>query len=66
MNEALAEKLPIVSLSSSDCDISKIMYPIPANDNGVHSINYILGEMVAAYQAGAKKKQATVAKPATK
>jgi small subunit ribosomal protein S2 len=65
VNEALAEKLPIVSLSSSDCDISKIAFPIPANDNGVQSINYILAELVAAYQAGAKKKQ-TVAKPATK
>ncbi|MEY2641034.1 MAG: ribosomal protein small subunit ribosomal protein [Candidatus Parcubacteria bacterium] len=54
--EAVNEKLPIVSLSSSDCDITKVTYPILANDNGVHSISYVLAEIVAAYQAGAKRK----------
>jgi small subunit ribosomal protein S2 len=61
--EALVEKLPIISLSSSDCDISNVTYPILANDNAVHSIAYVLAEIVSAYQAGAKRKQAA-AKPA--
>jgi len=61
--EALVEKLPIISLSSSDCDISNVTRPILANDNAVHSISFILSEIVAAYQAGAKRKQAAV-KPA--
>jgi small subunit ribosomal protein S2 len=50
--EAKKLKIPIVSLSSSDCDISIIDYPIPANDSSVESIKFFVGEVVSAYEAG--------------
>jgi small subunit ribosomal protein S2 len=55
--EAKLEKIPVITLSNSDCDISGIQFPILGNDGSVATINYILGELVAAYQAGVKRKK---------
>lgn len=56
--EAKLEKVPVITLSNSDCDISGVQYPILGNDSSVATINYILGELASAYQAGAKRKKA--------
>jgi small subunit ribosomal protein S2 len=61
--EAKLEKVPVITLSNSDCDISGIKFPILGNDGSVATINYILGELVASYQAGVKRKKSA---PATK
>ncbi len=61
--EAMLEKIPVITLSNSDCDIENINFPILGNDSSVSSINYILGELVSSYQAGVKRKKIT---PATK
>lgn len=45
--------LPIVALMNSDCDASKIAYPIPANDASRHTIELILEEVVKAFETGA-------------
>ncbi|OHA89310.1 MAG: 30S ribosomal protein S2 [Candidatus Zambryskibacteria bacterium RIFCSPHIGHO2_01_FULL_43_25] len=52
--EAVKLNIPIVSLSSSDCDLSFIDYPIPANDAGMASIKYFVDEIVSAYENGLK------------
>lgn len=52
---ALAEAntlgIPVISLSSSDCDYSKITYPIPGNDSNLQSVSYFTNAIAEAYKA---------------
>lgn len=52
--EAHQVGIPVISLSSSDCDFSDINIPIPANDASVASISYILGEIAGAITSAKK------------
>ncbi len=54
VTEAHAVKVPVISLSSSDCDFSQVNVPVPGNDASVSTIEYILGEITAAYKSGKK------------
>lgn len=59
VREARKNDIPIISLSSTDCDISDIAYPIPGNDSSRASIEMITEAIRDAYAAGkqqAKKK----------
>ena len=58
VTEARKLKIETVTLSSTDCDISKITYPIVANDSALLSVKYFLAELAGAYEAG-KKQRAT-------
>lgn len=49
ITEALKFKIPVIALSSTDCDLSSITYPIPANDSSRSSIEYFVGKIVEAY-----------------
>jgi len=55
--EAVEKNIPIIALANSDCDISKIAYPIVANDASRSSIQFFTDEMVSAYNEGKKLKQ---------
>ncbi|MGC9605810.1 MAG: 30S ribosomal protein S2 [Minisyncoccia bacterium] len=55
--EAAHAKIPVVALSSSDCDIRVIAYPIVGNDASRTSIRFFMDEIVKSYRDG--KKQAT-------
>jgi len=57
-NEAIKEGIPVISLMSSDCDVTKVDYAIPANDSSVRSITYFLNEIAEAYESGKKAKKA--------
>ncbi len=46
--EALQLNIPIIALANNDCDISKITYPIPANDTTNKSIKYFVTEVAGA------------------
>lgn len=59
--EAKLEKIPVITLSNSDCDIEGIKFPILGNDSSVATMNYILGELNSSYQAGVKRKKSTPA-----
>lgn len=52
MNEARRLGIPTVSLSSSDCNMEAIDYPIPGNDSSIASIRYFVKEIVSAYKEG--------------
>ncbi len=52
MREAVALKIPIIALASSDCDISEVIYPIVANDSARTSIKYFVEQLVNAYREG--------------
>jgi len=52
VQEANQLKIPVIALSSSDCDFSKVQFPIPGNDTSVKSISLIANEIADAYQDG--------------
>lgn len=52
VEEARSAGIKIVALSSSDCDIRNIDYPIVANDSAKGSISYFVKKIAEAYQAG--------------
>lgn len=54
VQEANQMKIPVIGLSSSDCDFSLVQYPIPANDTSVKSIALIVERIAEAYQQGKK------------
>ncbi len=54
--EATKMKLPTVALLNSDCDKSKITYPILANDAALQSVAYFVEELKNSYLEGQKEK----------
>jgi small subunit ribosomal protein S2 len=54
--EAKEMKIPVVSLSGSDCNLKGIDYPIPANDSSAASIKFFVNEIASAYRAGKNSK----------
>jgi len=56
-DEATQTNVPIISLSGSDNDFSKINYPIPANDSLSRSIKFFVDQIVSAYEEGVKEKK---------
>ena len=60
--EANQLNIPVIGLSSSDCDFGLVQYPVPANDTSVRSIGLVTNAVADACAEG-KRAQAT---PATK
>lgn len=60
--EALDLKIPTVAIMSSDCDVSKITYPVLVNDSLQSSVSLVLGEFASAIEKG---KASFVPKPTT-
>ena len=54
VDEANKAGVPTVALSNSDCDISKVGYPILGNDSASESIKYIVDEIANAVREGEK------------
>jgi small subunit ribosomal protein S2 len=52
VQEANQLKIPVIALSSSDCDFSKTQYPVPANDTAVKSVSLVVNEIADAYADG--------------
>ena len=52
VTEARSSAMPVVSLSSSDCDLGNVTYPILANDTAKDSIAYITKRIADAYARG--------------
>ena len=59
VQEAHVLNIPIVALSNSDCDISNIAYPIPANDAAQKSVQYVTDAIVRAIEKGAANRKQT-------
>jgi len=57
VQEAKAKKIPIVSLSSSDCNLALAEYSIPGNDTNQKSISFFLKEIASAHKAGKMSKK---------
>lgn len=54
LSEALFAHIPVVAIASTDCDVSKVQYPIVANDAATPSVRFILDQI-----ANALKEQST-------
>ncbi|QQG37840.1 MAG: 30S ribosomal protein S2 [Candidatus Kaiserbacteria bacterium] len=54
VQEANQLGIPVIGLSSSDCDFSLVQRPIPANDTSVRSVSLVCERMCEAVQAGKK------------
>src|SRR3989344_2553908 len=52
VQEANQLKIPVVGLSSSDCDFSLVQYPVPANDTSIRSVTLITNAIAESYAAG--------------
>ena len=52
VKEANQLRIPIVGLSSSDCDFSLVQYPIPANDTSARSVSLIVDRIADGYAEG--------------
>jgi small subunit ribosomal protein S2 len=59
--EATLLNIPVISLSSSDCDIRRVAYPIVANDSSRETVKYFATKIAQAYSEGKKMAQ-TLAK----
>jgi small subunit ribosomal protein S2 len=51
VEEARAQGLPIIALLNTDCDKSKVTYPIPGNDASRQAISFVLDEVSKTYSA---------------
>jgi small subunit ribosomal protein S2 len=56
VREAKNKNLPVIALANSDCDLSLIDHPIPANDAVSKSISFFVSEIASAYEEGLKTK----------
>ena len=52
VQEANQLKIPVIGLSSSDCDFSLVQYPVPGNDTSVRSIALVTNAIADAYAQG--------------
>jgi small subunit ribosomal protein S2 len=52
VREAKTKNLPVIALANSDCDLTLVNYPIPANDATSKSISYFVNEIATAYEEG--------------
>lgn len=60
VKEAQICKIPVVALASSDCDVSRLNYPIYGNDGSIKTISFIVEALTTAYLDG-KNNQEVVA-----
>jgi small subunit ribosomal protein S2 len=54
--EAKKMRIPVISLSGTDCEVGGIDYPIVANDSSRSSIKYFVEQIAGAYNAGVAEK----------
>lgn len=54
VDEARKMKVETIALLNTDCDASKVNYPILANDSAIESVRYFLSQLSIALEAGKK------------
>jgi small subunit ribosomal protein S2 len=51
VDEARQSGIPVIALTGTDCDLSRVDYPIVANDSLEKSISYVVNALVEAYKS---------------
>ncbi|MFA5841705.1 MAG: 30S ribosomal protein S2 [Candidatus Paceibacterota bacterium] len=59
VKEAKLMKVPVISISSSDCDLKQVTYPIVGNDSSLSSVAFFVSEIVESYKEGIKANSQT-------
>jgi small subunit ribosomal protein S2 len=54
VDEARVKKIPVVALCGSDCDLTKVDYPVVGNDTSRASISFFLKAICEAYKTNKK------------
>jgi small subunit ribosomal protein S2 len=57
ITEASKKNIPVVSISNSDCNISDVKHPVPANDSLASSVEFFVTEILEAYKKGKAKQE---------
>jgi len=52
VKEANQLGIPVIGLSSSDCNFALVQYPVPANDTSVRSVKLVLQDIAEGYAEG--------------
>ena len=65
VREANSLNLPVVAIADTNCDPTKIDYPIPGNDDAIKSIKILVEAVAGAYEAG-KAEAGKIAEKAAK
>ena len=52
IHEANFAEIPIIALCDSDCDPSKVQYPIPGNDDSIEGVDLIINVLGEACKQG--------------
>jgi small subunit ribosomal protein S2 len=55
IKEAKKLGIPVIALVDTNCDPTRIDYPIPGNDDAIRSISYVVGTLAAAAEKGRKQ-----------
>jgi small subunit ribosomal protein S2 len=58
VEEAIHMNIPVIALMSSDCNFSKVQFPIPANDSTTKSVRFIAGLVAESYSSNKRAPQA--------
>lgn len=58
VQEARNEKIPVIGISNSDCDIDALTHPIIANDSSVKSVKFFVQQIVEVYKNSKVEKKA--------
>ena len=62
VREARNMKIPVIGIMNSDCNPDDAAYPVPANDNSISSVDYLLNELVVSYKKGLEEAEKAAAK----
>lgn len=60
ITEAIRMNIPVFAITDTNVNPDHVTYPIPANDDGIKSIAYVLNYIKSSIQAGQKKAPAPV------
>lgn len=52
VDEANRMSVPVMAISSTDCNIDRVTFPIVANDGATASIQFFMDELASAYESG--------------
>lgn len=56
VEESKKMKVETVALLNTDCDATKVTYPIVANDSAIESVRFFMTQLASAYEAGKKSR----------
>ncbi|KAJ3299301.1 37S ribosomal protein, mitochondrial [Borealophlyctis nickersoniae] len=60
VREANQARIPVIALCDTDCDPTRVQYPIPGNDNALTAIELVAGVLSLASREGSERRMASL------